>query len=366
MGGRAAPRAALRGRLRGPARPTLAKAMAAEANVPFLFVSGTAFQSMFTAPQPERSAAYFRALRKAAPQEGGAIGFIEEIDAIGRPAAAVATTAPRGRHRSRRLGCGGLRGAAGAGLARPSRGRPRIRVTAVAARAGGVVNELLVQMQSFDEPSGLAEGPRPAVADGVNLLLPPHRQMPRPRPQPAEHPARRGDQPGRLRWTRPCCGPGGSTAGSPSTLPAKAARRAADRPLPRPQGARRRSWTTPSAGTPSPAITQGYTPGDARAAARRGARPGAAPAARTAMRWTDVEQARLLTEVGLGQPVAYTDHEERLIATHEAARRGRLARGTAATARGADDRQARGQAWACWRTATARTSTPALARSCWR
>jgi ATP-dependent Zn protease len=44
-------------------------------------------------------------------------------------------------------------------------------------------------------------------------------------------------------------------------------------------------------------------------AVRRGAR---------SMSWSDVEHARLVTEVGLGQPVAYTDHERRLIATHEA------------------------------------------------
>ena len=31
----------------------------------------------------------------------------------------------------------------------------------------------------------------------------------------------------------------------------------------------------------------------------------------------DVERARLVEEVGMGQPVAYTDHEKRLIATHE-------------------------------------------------
>ena len=36
------------------------------------------------------------------------------------------------------------------------------------------------------------------------------------------------------------------------------------------------------------------------------------------MNWADVEQARLVEEVGLGQPVEYTDHEKRLIATHEA------------------------------------------------
>jgi ATP-dependent Zn protease len=36
------------------------------------------------------------------------------------------------------------------------------------------------------------------------------------------------------------------------------------------------------------------------------------------MSWKDVEHARLVTSVGLGSAVAYTDHEARLIATHEA------------------------------------------------
>jgi ATP-dependent Zn protease len=36
------------------------------------------------------------------------------------------------------------------------------------------------------------------------------------------------------------------------------------------------------------------------------------------MGWRDVESARLTLEVGLGQPVGYTAHEKRLIATHEA------------------------------------------------
>jgi cell division protease FtsH len=36
------------------------------------------------------------------------------------------------------------------------------------------------------------------------------------------------------------------------------------------------------------------------------------------MTWKDIEHARLVEEVGMGQPVDYTDHELRLIATHEA------------------------------------------------
>jgi cell division protease FtsH len=36
------------------------------------------------------------------------------------------------------------------------------------------------------------------------------------------------------------------------------------------------------------------------------------------MTWKDIERARLSTTVGVGQPVGYTAHEKRLIATHEA------------------------------------------------
>lgn len=38
----------------------------------------------------------------------------------------------------------------------------------------------------------------------------------------------------------------------------------------------------------------------------------------SAMNRQDVERARMVEEVGLGQPVAYTEHEQKLIATHEA------------------------------------------------
>ena len=50
--------------------------------MPFLYVSATAFQSMYYGATARKIRAYFRALRRAARAEGGAIGFIEEIDAI--------------------------------------------------------------------------------------------------------------------------------------------------------------------------------------------------------------------------------------------------------------------------------------------
>src|SRR5205807_5848908 len=66
----------------GTGKTYMAKAMAREAGVPFLFVSSTAFQSMFYGQTGRKIRNYFKELRKAAREEGGAIGFIEEIDAI--------------------------------------------------------------------------------------------------------------------------------------------------------------------------------------------------------------------------------------------------------------------------------------------
>src|SRR5947199_5309365 len=100
----------------GTGKTYMAKAMAKEAGVPFLFVSSSSFQSMYYGQTNRKIRSYFRALRKAARAEGGAIGFIEEIDAIG----------------SARTGMGS------------STSREGI---------SGVVNELLIQLQSFDEPT---------------------------------------------------------------------------------------------------------------------------------------------------------------------------------------------------------------------
>ncbi|MGH2810194.1 MAG: AAA family ATPase, partial [Actinomycetota bacterium] len=67
----------------GTGKTYMAKALAREARVPFLFVSSSAFQSMYYGATNRKIRSYFRDLRKAARRHGGAIGFIEEIDAIG-------------------------------------------------------------------------------------------------------------------------------------------------------------------------------------------------------------------------------------------------------------------------------------------
>jgi ATP-dependent Zn protease len=124
----------------GTGKTFVAKAMAKEAEVPFLFVSASAFQSMYYGQTNRKIRNYFKALRKYARTEGGAIGFIEEIDAIG--------SSRRG------MGSSGSEG------------------------VSGVVNELLVQLQSFDSPS---RGQRihNAWIDMINRYMPDSMKVPK-------------------------------------------------------------------------------------------------------------------------------------------------------------------------------------------
>ena len=86
----------------GTGKTHLAKAMAAEAGVPFLVrVARTAFQSMYYGATARKIRAYFKALRKAARSEGGAIGFIEEIDAIATARGGMSAPTRDARRRAR-------------------------------------------------------------------------------------------------------------------------------------------------------------------------------------------------------------------------------------------------------------------------
>jgi SpoVK/Ycf46/Vps4 family AAA+-type ATPase len=162
----------------GTGKTHLARAMAREAGVPFLFVSATSFQSMWYGATAKRIRSYFKALRKAARKEGGAIGFIEEIDAIamarggvasGMTGLSVAGAALSGCHGTACLPSSYASVASG----------PTVQTAFTSEGTGGVVNELLVQMQSFDDPTG-GQRLRGWFVDRVNLLLPPDRQLQRP------------------------------------------------------------------------------------------------------------------------------------------------------------------------------------------
>jgi ATP-dependent Zn protease len=300
----------------GTGKTHLAKAMAAEAGVPFLFVSATSFQSMYYGATARKIRSYFKALRKAARQEGGAIGFIEEIDAIAMarsgvgssatPLAAANLTAP--------MCCGGLSGLPATSLSAATGGGSGTVVTPMISEGtGGVVNELLVQMQSFDSPDGWQKV-QAWFIDRINLFLPVHRQLQRPVPAAATilliAATNRADNldPALLR-------PGRFDRRLSFDPPTRAGRlELIDHFLDR------KSHTAdlddPDVRAGIAAVTQGYTPvmiehlfDEALVnALRRG---------EGAMNRSDVESARLTEEIGMGQPVAYTPHETRLIATHE-------------------------------------------------
>src|SRR5207248_11737178 len=111
----------------GTGKTYMAKAMAREAGVPFLFVSSSAFQSMYYGQTNRKIRSFFRELRKIARREGGAVGFIEEIDAIAGA-----------RANMRAVAAGGVTGAG------------QVDRSVAGEGISGIVNELLIQLQSFD------------------------------------------------------------------------------------------------------------------------------------------------------------------------------------------------------------------------
>jgi ATP-dependent Zn protease len=261
----------------GTGKTYMAKAMAKEAGVPFLFVSSSAFQSMYYGQTNRKIRSYFKALRKAARREGGAIGFIEEIDAIG----------------AARTGMGS------------SSGREGI---------AGVVNELLIQLQSFDTPT-LSVRMAGVFIDIINRWLPHHRQMRRPRTAAANilvigATNRASDlDPALLR-------PGRFDRSIYFDLPSRSGRREIiDYYLDK--KAHHPSLDDPSKRDAFAAMTFGYSPvmiehilDEALVwALRRGD---------DALDWTDIQQAKMTEEIGLKNPVEYTETERRTIATHEA------------------------------------------------
>ncbi len=304
----------------GTGKTYTAKALAAEAGVPFLFATATSFQSSFQGATARKVRQYFRALRKAARKHGGAVGFIDEFDAIGLARNGVAGMSSTGSSSTAATGlmcCGGLEGLPSLGAL--AGGTRTSAATSTTPFVGGndlqmAVNELLVQMQSFDEPTG-TEKFIGKIADAVNLLLPSHRQVRGPAGKPANilliASTNRADSldPALLR-------PGRFDRRLTFELPPKVGRRQLiDHFLLRKSHAA--ELDSDERRDALAAVTQGYSPAMLEGLMDE-ALIQAVREKRSRMTWADVEHARLQVEVGLGQPVAYTDHESRLIATHEA------------------------------------------------
>lgn len=273
----------------GTGKTHLAKAMAAEAGVPFFFVSAPSFQSMWYGMTAFKIRAFFRVLKKAARKEGGAIGFIEEIDAVGgaRP---------------------------GVGNQMTEAGGQRAVHQMVDSGGSGMVNELLIQLQSFEAPP-LGQRFRNRLKDFINMLLPADHQL---KKVAAAYnnvliigATNRADsldpallRPGRfdriLHFDLP------SRAGRRELIDYFLIRRSHDEDMDR-----------EDLRDELASMTLGYSPAKLEHILDE-ALVWALRDGRRSLRWSDVQSARLSAEIGLGQPVAYTVRERRLIATHEA------------------------------------------------
>ena len=273
----------------GTGKTHLAKAMAAEAGVPFLFVSAPAFQSMWFGMTAFKIRSFFKALKKAARKEGGAIGFIEEIDAVGSSRGGVHASAPHGENAV-------------------------VIENFVDSGSSGMVNELLIQMQSFDTPPFWGRVKNWFI-DLINLFLPATAQIQKRQADysnvliigatnRADHLDPALMRPGRfdrvLYFDLP------SRAGRRDLIDYFLQKRAHDPEMDREDLREELA-----------AMTLGYSPAmvehvldESLVWAMRDGRGG--------LNWRDVQRARLTEEIGLGQPTAYTEREKELIATHEA------------------------------------------------
>jgi ATP-dependent Zn protease len=258
----------------GTGKTFIAKAMAAEAGVPFLFLSSTALQSHYYGVTSRKIRSYFKALRRYARAEGGAIGFIEEFDAIG---------------------------GARAGMSQGGEG------------FAGVVNELLIQLQSFDDPT-FAERARGTLVDVVNRWLPEGRTLAKRAAGPANvlviaATNRAGDlDPALMR-------PGRFDRTITVDLPNRSGRREIiDYYLDRKRHAL--ELDTAEYRDTLASTTMGYSPvmiehlfDEALVwALRRGA---------DRLSWEDLQKAKMTSELGLAQPASYATRERLTIATHE-------------------------------------------------
>jgi cell division protease FtsH len=275
----------------GTGKTFLAKAMAKQAGVPFLFIPAPAFQSMWQGMSAFRIRSFFRKLRKAARKEGGAIGFIEEIDAVAmtRGGGSPAVPAPTDLSRTTSAFFGG-------------------------GDANNMVNELLIQMQSFDQPP-LGRRMKAKIISWINGYLPPSWQM---TPMRAEYSnilliaaTNRGDSldPALLR-------PGRFDRRLYFDVPTKHERRELiDFFLVR--KAHEDELDMSETRDRVASETFGYTPvmiehlfDEALLVALRDGR--------REMRLRDVMDAKFDEEVGLKQTTAYTDFDREAVATHEA------------------------------------------------
>jgi cell division protease FtsH len=143
----------------GTGKTLLSKAIAGEVNVPFIYASASSFNNMFMGVSNLRVMRLFSKARKFSERFGGAVIFMDELDAIGSRGGVAQTFAPYPFHEPFRHGLEDR-------LTEGSREEPRrggilglvdrVIMGGMGMGMGGMlVNELLVQMDGLEQPRGL-------------------------------------------------------------------------------------------------------------------------------------------------------------------------------------------------------------------
>jgi cell division protease FtsH len=123
----------------GTGKTLLGKAIAGSAKVPFVYASGTSFNNMFMGIGNLRIMRLFKKARKLSRKYGGAVIFLDELDAVGGSRGSVSSASVPADTSRHRWGRGPLRFVMAPGM----------------GGGGMYVNELLVQMDGMIMPRGL-------------------------------------------------------------------------------------------------------------------------------------------------------------------------------------------------------------------
>jgi len=259
----------------GTGKTLMAKAIAGASGVPFLFATGSGFSNMFLGIGNLKVRRLFKKARVMSDKFGGAVIFIDEIDAVGSRGA-VSDRAVSDRSTDR-IVMGGM--GMGGGM--------------------GVINELLVQMDGFTVPRGvwrhvrrMALRAKPKVPF-YNVLI--------------------------IAATNRA-----STLDPALTRPGRFDRKIH---VGLPDGEGREDILRyylakvrhePINYTKLAAMTVGYSPAALKNIVNE-ALLFALQDGRDALRWDDLWQAKLTEEIGLKQPVKYSPREKAMVAVHEGA-----------------------------------------------
>ena len=141
----------------GTGKTLLSKAIAGEVNVPFIYASASSFNNMFMGVANLRVMRLFTKARKFSERFGGAVIFMDELDAIGSRGGVAQMMEPYPFHEPFRHG---LEDRLLHGPEESRRGGflglvDRFFVGGMGGMGGMLVNELLVQMDGLEQPRGL-------------------------------------------------------------------------------------------------------------------------------------------------------------------------------------------------------------------